>query len=234
MVGSEKRIGNLHGSRDGGFHCVSSASFYSRTNSRAHSGLYEYSCKNPYAELGRITVDHQTPENNRWRPYDSACAPPPFLATLRKALRTRSTGSDEPLPLTLPLPPRKAVTSSLPLPWLHGKTVLLFGDHVERNHNKDFCRLAGGQFETISRDHFLSPPRFVNGIDEKLQNANQENFDGSRPAVCYIPEYDFTIISVFHFGLANRVEFERESLLEDPAFYPPGTPFLLGQISVYH
>lgn len=172
--------------------------------------------------MGRITVDHQIPEKNTWKPYDPACTPPPFLATLRKALRTRSTGSDEPLPLTLPLPSRKAATSSLPLPWLHGKTVLLFGDHVEHNHNKDFCRLSGGQFETISRDHFLSPPRFVNGIDEKLQNANQENFDGSRPAVCYSPEYDFTIISVFHFGLANRVEFERESLLEDPAFYPPG------------
>lgn len=182
-----------------------------------------YRCQSPYSELGRIMVDHKVPENNRWKPYDSACAPPPLLATLRQALRTRSDGSQEPSLLTFPLPPRRPVSSKLPLPWLHGKTVLLFGDHVERNHNKDFCRFAGGQFATIGRDHPLSPPRFVNGIDEKLAGSDRENFDASRPSVCYLPEYDFTLVSIFHFGLANRVEIERETLLDDPNFYPPGT-----------
>ncbi|GAA6016717.1 hypothetical protein JCM11491_000217 [Sporobolomyces phaffii] len=179
------------------------------------------SCDNPYSELGRIAVDQKVPENNRWKPYDSTCAPPPLLATLRKALRTKTRGDKEPAPLSFPLPRRKPATSALPLPWLQGKTVLLFGDHVERNHNKDFCRFAGGQFATIGRDHELSPPRFVNGIDEKLPEKEQENSDASRPAVCYIPEYDFTILSVFHYGLVNRVEIERESLLEEPTFYPP-------------
>ena len=162
------------------------------------------------------------PEYKRWRPYDPTCAPPPFLATLRKALRTKSDSDQDPTILSFPLPRLSSTPSKLPLPWLRGKTVLLFGDHVERDHNEDFCRFAGGQFGTIGRDHPLSPPRFVNGIDEKLSGANVENHNASRPAVCYIPEYDFALVSVFHYGLANRVEIERETLLDDPNFYPPG------------
>ncbi|BGP16395.1 hypothetical protein JCM10213_004048 [Rhodosporidiobolus nylandii] len=175
-------------------------------------------CDNPYAESGRMHYDKRRPENNRWLPWDPACVPPPLMAELRSTMNQTASES----PLVLPLPPsRSSPDPSLPLPWLHGKTVLLFGDHVERNHNKDFCRFAGGKFTTIGRDHPLSPPRFVNGIDEKLPGASQESYDGTRPAVCYLEEYDFIIISVFHFGLANRVEFEHESLLYDPHFYPP-------------
>ncbi|GAA6040237.1 hypothetical protein JCM8097_004199 [Rhodosporidiobolus ruineniae] len=180
------------------------------------------SCENPYAEFGRVHVDLRTPENNRWLPYDPTCEPPALMADLRAAINKNRTTTGEAPPLHLPLPSKRpAPNPALPLPWLHGKTVLLFGDHVERNHNKDFCRFAGGKFASIGRDHPLSPPRFVNGIDEKLPGANQENFDGTRPAVCYVEEYDFMIVSVFHFGLANRVEFEHESLLYDPHFYPP-------------
>ncbi|GAA5959159.1 hypothetical protein JCM3765_005091 [Sporobolomyces pararoseus] len=179
------------------------------------------SCNNPYSELGRLAVDLKVPEKNRWKPYDSTCTPPPFLAILRKALRAKTSSDEEPATLAFPLPRRMSTIPSLPLPWLQGKTVLLFGDQVERNHNKDLCRFAGGQFATIGRDDPLSPPRFVNGIDEKLPGASQENSDSSRPAVCYIAEYDFALISVFHYGLVNRVEIERENLLEDPNFYPP-------------
>ncbi|GAA5885974.1 hypothetical protein JCM6882_004218 [Rhodosporidiobolus microsporus] len=176
-------------------------------------------CENPYAEFGRVHVDLSRPENNRWLPYDPTCVPPALMADLRSALN-HTANLDAPLHLPLPAK-RPSRDPSLPLPWLYGKTVLLFGDHVERNHNKDFCRFAGGKFASIGRDHALSPPRFVNGIDEKLSGANQENHEGTRPAVCYIEEYDFMILSVFHFGLANRVEFEHESLLYDPHFYPP-------------
>ncbi|GAA5901768.1 hypothetical protein JCM5296_005401 [Sporobolomyces johnsonii] len=183
-----------------------------------YGGLFEHaSCENPYAEYGRIHVDQEVPENNRWLPYDPTCSPPPLMAALRRTMD--ATAAVE--PLTFPLPPPRSSDPSLPLPWLVGKTVLLFGDHVERNHNRDFCRFAGGKFASIGRDHPLSPPRFVNGIDEKLPGANQENFDESRPGICYIEEYDFTLVSVFHFGLANRVEVERESRPFDPHFYPP-------------
>ncbi|ORY89411.1 hypothetical protein BCR35DRAFT_262402 [Leucosporidium creatinivorum] len=176
------------------------------------------SCANPYQEFGRIQADQAVPENNRWTPYDPTCSPPELM----KALRSTIQPSMSDKPLVLPLPKqRPALNESLPLPWLQGRTVVLFGDHVERLHNKDFCRFAGGRFVTISADHPLSPPRFVNGIDEKLPGANQPNFDSSRPSVCYVEEYDFVLVSVFHFGLANRPEFEREKLLLDPYFYPP-------------
>ncbi|GAA5996508.1 uncharacterized protein JCM10292_003016 [Rhodotorula paludigena] len=179
------------------------------------------SCENPYTEFGRIHVDRKVPENNRWLPYDPSCVPPALMATLRAA-RNVSAASGEPEHLTFPLPlERPPHMPGAPLSWMHGKTVLLFGDHVERNHNKDFCRFVGGKWATIGRDHALSPPRFVNGIDEKLVGSNKENYDGTRPAVCYLEDYDFMVVSVFHFGLANRVEFEHESLLHDPAFYPP-------------
>lgn len=151
---------------------------------------------NPYQEYGHLHSDQAAPENNRWIPYDPTCSPPELM----KALRSTIQPSMADKPLALPLPtPRPALNQSLPLPWLRGKTVVLFGDHVERLHNKDFCRFAGGRFASISAEHPLSPPRFVNGIDEKLQGANQPNFDGSRPSVCYIEEYDFVLVSVFHF-----------------------------------
>ncbi|GAA5931754.1 hypothetical protein JCM3775_000034 [Rhodotorula graminis] len=180
-------------------------------------------CENPYAEFGRIHVDKKVPEHNRWIPYDPSCAPPAYMAALRASRNVNATVDDEPEELELPLRGRRASRNpAAPLAWMHGKTVLLFGDHVERNHNKDFCRFAGGKFATIGRDHPLSPPRFVNGIDEKfLPGANQENFDGTRPSVCYFEDLDFMVVTVFHFGLANRVEFEHESLLQDPHFYPP-------------
>ncbi|GAA6001300.1 hypothetical protein JCM10207_006597 [Rhodosporidiobolus poonsookiae] len=184
-------------------------------------GVYKASsCENPYSEFGRMHVDLGAPENNRWIPYDPTCVPPALMAELRHTMNKSTSAVDA--PLALPPPAKSNLPNpDRPLPWLYGKTVLLFGDHVERNHNKDFCRFAGGKFVSIGRDHPLSPPRFVNGIDEKLPGANQENHDGTRPAVCYLEEYDFMIISVFHFGLANRVEFEHESLLYDPHFYPP-------------
>lgn len=178
-------------------------------------------CENPFAEFGRIQVDKNVPEHNRWLPYDPACSPPAYMSLLRSS-RNVNTTTEEPEALELPLQgPPAPRNSDAPLSWLHGKTVLLFGDHVERNHNKDFCRFAGGKFASIGRDHPLSPPRFVNGIDEKFPGGNQENFDGTRPSVCYFDDLDFMVVSVFHFGLANRVEFEQESLLYDPHFYPP-------------
>lgn len=137
------------------------------------------------------------------------------------ALRSTAEPTKSSDTLQLPLPARHPVRNdSLPLPWLHGKTVLLYGDHLERLHNKDFCRFAGGKFASIGADHPLSPPRFVNGIDERLPGANH-TFDNSRPSVCYVEQYDFMVVSVFHFGLANRVEFEQESLYFDEHFYPP-------------
>ena len=174
------------------------------------------SCDNPYNEYGHLTVDQHEPEKNRWLPYDPTCTSPELMAALR------STAPKTPPTLVLPTPPRsKAPSRDLPLPWLYGKTVLLFGDHVERYHSKDLCNFAGGAFETIDANHALSPARFLNGIDEKFVSASKAALT-SRPTVCYIEQYNFMVVTVFHFGLANRIEFEHEHLLQDEHFYPPG------------
>ncbi|KAM0791362.1 hypothetical protein ACM66B_005827 [Microbotryomycetes sp. NB124-2] len=177
------------------------------------------SCANPFAELGRLRVDQSTPDNNKWIPYDPTCETLPLMARLRQVTKPKA---DQ--PLALPLPKRRQTRdpTKMAMPWLHGKTVLLYGDQVERQHNRDFCHFAGGKFASINPSHPLSPPRFVNGIDEKVIRSNQSTaFEGSRPAVCYIEQYDFMVVSAFHYGLANRVEFERGPLLADDHFHPP-------------
>ncbi|SCZ88210.1 BZ3500_MvSof-1268-A1-R1_Chr2-1g04260 [Microbotryum saponariae] len=159
-------------------------------------------------------------------PYDTSCTAPDMMTRLRIHIdnEARAVAADQPpRPLRLPLPKqRPAYRHELSLPWLFGKTVVLIGDHVERLHNKDFCRFVGGKFISAGPEHAISPPPFHNGIDEKLGSANQTNFVPSRPTVCYVEHYDFMMISVFHYGFINRVEAERENLLWDPHFYAPG------------
>ncbi|KAK4053923.1 hypothetical protein OIO90_003760 [Microbotryomycetes sp. JL221] len=178
------------------------------------------SCANPFAELGRLRVDTTNPDNNRWIPYNPSCETLPLIARLRKVTRPKA---DKPLALPLPKRRRPRDPKTMPMPWLHGKTVLLFGDQIERQHNKDFCHFAGGKFASINAQHPLSPRPFVNGIDEKVvRNGNvSTTFEGSRPSVCYVEQYDFVVVSAFHYGLANRVEFERGALLNDEHFHPP-------------
>lgn len=190
------------------------------TSSGADASLKLSSCQDPYTSLGRLVVDQDVPTNNRWVPYDPKCDVPQFMAALRSV--TKGKGDK---PLVLPLPKRRRTRdpSKLPLPWLHGKTVLLYGDQVERQHVTDFCKLVGGKFASIGAGHKLSPSAFVNGIDEKVVRpaSETESSEGSRPAVCYVEQWDFMLISAFHYGLANRVELERGSLLEDEHFHPP-------------
>ena len=190
----------------------------------AKYGLLELptTCENPWIEYGRMVVDQRIPENNRWVPYDLSCTTPELMASLR-AVHVNTTAPPLVLPLANLFP---SVDNSLPFPWLHNRTVLLFGDHVERQHALDFCNLAGGSHLIINSNHPISPPPFVNGIDEKFLRSDKPDHDDSRPSVCYLEKYNFMIVTVFHYGLANRVEFERESLLVDPHFYPPGSSFV--------
>lgn len=160
-------------------------------------------CDNPYALSGRMLTNLQDVDGNMWVPHDMTCVAPSLFASLRKTVRTEDPQAD------------------LPLTWLHGKTVLLFGDHVERQHLVDFCVFAQGKFTSIGPKNPISPPPFENGFDEKLVKG-VNTFEGSRPATCYIKEYDFMLVSVFHYGMGNRVEFSHESLFQDQFFHPPG------------
>lgn len=179
------------------------------------------SCENPYAEFGRLLVDPNIPEGNRWMPYDVTCAPPPLFAMFREG-QPHYEGLHS---LAFPIPTKRFRPEMLPLPWAANRTILLVGDHVERLHVKDFCTFAAGEYAVIGSNHTLSPVPFLNGIDEKLWRGGEAT--ASRPAVCFVARYDLMLISVSHYGLANRVEFDQESdnnLYASPFFYPPGTP----------
>ncbi|GAA5880590.1 hypothetical protein JCM3774_004745 [Rhodotorula dairenensis] len=179
-------------------------------------------CADPYTAPGRLDHSDRWPDATRWLPYDPSCFPPPLLATLRAGLESKPSQYSEPAELQFPL--KRTSTSAgilLPLPWLVGKTVVLVGDDVERAHAKDFCRFADGEYTVVTSNHPLSPRPFANGIDEKWVQNTQGSLNETRPTVCYLPRYDFVLVNVFHFGLANRVEFEHESIFRDPHFYPP-------------
>jgi len=177
-------------------------------------------CAKPYSLEGEIVSEASDPERLRWQPAEADCTPPTLMDQLRKS-HPHPASSDTPLQLPLLPQALHKVDLDLPFPWLHRQTILLFGDHVDRSHVRDFCRLAGGQFASISKDHPLSPPPFANGIDERESRHGGDAMEVARPAVCWVKRYDLTLVSVHHWGLANRVEFEWENLYSDPHFYSP-------------
>ena len=97
-----------------------------------------------------------------------------------------------------------------PLPWLQGKTLLMIGDSIERNNLRFFCELVNST--NLRTTH-------LRNLDEGIQRGNviKEPCDLTRPRVCRIDEYEFEIISYFHYGL------QEEDIWEDIQIYtPPG------------
>lgn len=170
------------------------------------------SCDNPYAEYGTLTL---SPTTSTFVPYDATCQINSLLSPILAPPNNN--------PLKFPLP---TVTTPIPSqnPWLHNKTVLLFGDSIELTHLEDFCFLTGGKLGIIDQSSPYSPIRFTNGIDERFGDGN--NSEKGRPRICWLEEYDFMMIMVYHYGLLNRVEGEHSLLFQDEVFYPPGS-FLL-------
>lgn len=97
-----------------------------------------------------------------------------------------------------------------PLPWLKGRTVLLVGDAVERNNLEFFCELVNStDIKTTA----------LRNIDSVLRpgNAIKEVNDLTLPKICRVKEYDFEIISFFHYGMHD------EDIWKDKQGYtPPG------------
>ncbi|KAI5480582.1 hypothetical protein MNV49_000278 [Pseudohyphozyma bogoriensis] len=160
----------------------------------------------PYSAFGSLSVDTAHAENNKWVPFDSSCTTPQYLADLR---------SEHP-------------TSDFS--WLRNRTALIIGDSVSREHVENFCQLMGRETEVIRKHHKYSPsPSPVRGpakaghpID-KPARLGARGFrvvrDASLPRMCYIPEYDFMLVSVFHFGL-DQEDYWRGSRM--PQYAAPG------------
>ncbi len=153
------------------------------------------SCRcDPYDQRGVLLVNATSYPDNRWKPFrtEAACQPTNWMNLLH----------------SYPQHPE--------LDFIRGRTILLMGDSVDRDHNEHFCGFVEGEFRFIDWDHPASPPP-PPGI--KPGGGNTQ----SRPYECYIARYDFRIVSVFHFGFRPAHQ-EGEWLLNSPHFYEPSTP----------
>ncbi|GAA5850465.1 hypothetical protein JCM9279_001425 [Rhodotorula babjevae] len=110
------------------------------------------------------------------------------------------------------------------LDFLRGRTVMFFGDSVDRFAVKHFCELTGGEVETIWKDHALMPPLPVgreHAPEGYRSNRNTTDWPASEmgvPHICRLPQYDFHLVNVFQFGFLD----EDVNVIKQHHFLPPG------------
>lgn len=126
-------------------------------------------------------------------------------------------------------------------PWLVNATVLLIGDSMERLHLNDFCDLVGGEATNINPMHVASPPPFHKSIqpvydrdgsetpeskmarqERKRAESEWENREHSwyytRPWICDVKEYNFTLINTFTWGMEDmELVFQTEDFFHAPS-----------------
>lgn len=71
-----------------------------------HPSVKKEQC-DPFNEPGQLEVKQGDPDANVWRPWDPSCNASALLTDLR---------------------------NREPMPWLHNKTVAIFGDSIDRDH----------------------------------------------------------------------------------------------------
>ncbi|GAA5865733.1 hypothetical protein JCM8547_002760 [Rhodosporidiobolus lusitaniae] len=174
----------------------------------------------PYSSFGTLQVDSNDADRNRWIPFDPNCQPPAFLAKLRDLSLVHHSPSG--------YTPSSA--SAADFAWLHNKTALLIGDSISREHVENFCQLLGEESEVVRPSHRWSasgaPQRAATKAQHLLERPKRLHGrgyrvvrDASRPRVCYIPRFDFLLVSVFHFGL-DQEDYWRDSRM--PQYSAPG------------
>ncbi|SGY20566.1 BQ5605_C016g08095 [Microbotryum silenes-dioicae] len=179
--------------------------------SAASALLFHKSTKcEPYSAFGALYTDTHDPDANRWVPFDEKCQAPNFLSKLRNDQTTADFS------------------------WLRNRTALIIGDQISREHVENFCILMGKESEVIRDDHKYNPGNAIFRMPAKAQHlgerpsriaarssksAGRSLRDTSRPRMCYIPQYDFMLVSIFNFGL-DQEDFWRDS--EAPQYVAPG------------
>ncbi|GAA5842728.1 hypothetical protein JCM11251_002334 [Rhodosporidiobolus azoricus] len=164
---------------------------------------------NPYEQYGVLNVNTSVPTENMWQPIAATedCQPVNFVELLRRA-QTEAAG-DVP-----------------ELDFLRNRTIVIFGDSVDRDHNEHFCSFVGGWYEMISDTHELSPP-YPPGKEippEGYQNFFTgervwPNYHQSRPFICHVDKLNFRVLNIFHYGFRGETDF----IVGHPHFYPPAT-----------
>lgn len=110
----------------------SKLSVHSPPASRAH-----YRRCNPYSQRGVLLVNTTDAASNRWQPFSSSprCQPLDFLSALNSS------------------------TPLVDLEFARNKTILLYGDSIDRGNVQNFCSFIGdGKLELIGYNHTFSPP----------------------------------------------------------------------------
>ncbi|BGP14017.1 hypothetical protein JCM10213v2_001955 [Rhodosporidiobolus nylandii] len=163
---------------------------------------------NPYDQYGVLNVNTSVPSENMWQPIAAPedCQPVDFVSLLRSAQVDGAVVPD--------------------LDFVRNRTIVIFGDSVDRDHNEHFCEFVAGRYEMIGNEHELSPP-YPEGQDlppEGYRNyftgeRKWPNYQQSRPFVCHLDKLNFRVLNVFHYGFRGETEF----IVGHPHFYPPAT-----------
>ncbi|KDE08076.1 hypothetical protein MVLG_01776 [Microbotryum lychnidis-dioicae p1A1 Lamole] len=176
-----------------------------------HSYSAPPSC-NPYDEYGILNVSTNVAAENVWQPIAprESCQPIDYMLLFREAIESGETSD--------------AVSDDLA--FAVNRTVVIYGDSVDRDHNVHFCSLVGGYLEMIGVNHTLSPPYPPGdeippeGYKNYATGAREwPEFDQSRPYICHVGHLGLRILSVFHYGFRGRTKM----IESHPHFYPPAT-----------
>ncbi|BGP55846.1 hypothetical protein JCM8202_002655 [Rhodotorula sphaerocarpa] len=174
----------------------------------------------PYSAEGELQVDLSDPDLNTWHPRDTSCQPPRLFQQLRSLNNRYSSGS----------------VHASDFDWVRGKTVLLIGDSISREHVENFCQLMGEDAEVIRPSHQWAPNpaplrapsrakfegsrQHRSSRQHRLSGRSTSTFrDSGRPRMCYVPHLDFLLLSVLHYGLDQE---DYWSMQRHPMYTAPG------------
>lgn len=88
------------------------------------------------------------------------------------------------------IPPKQAIDPTLLASGLSNKTVVLIGDRVDQALVEHFCSLAGHIVDRVDARHPWAERLAPGSFSEESPLAHY----------CYVPEYDFFLTSVYHYG----------------------------------
>lgn len=134
---------------------------------------------NPYAVSGTLHIDYSEPANNHWEPTDKTCPSPRYM---RQLINGNYAGLD----------------------FMRDKTVLLYGDSIERDHVSLFCHILGREPEVVKGSHryasaadsIVSPRVDDKRKKERLKRIALKGMQESTlPRICYIEELNFMVSS---------------------------------------
>lgn len=160
---------------------------------------------NPYEQHGVLLVNPSVPSENRWQPISSnpACQPEDLIT-----------------PLANPLADPAA------LAYLTNKTIVVFGDSVDRGNVQNLCSfIPGSDLQLIGYNHRLSPPYpigqeqgpegFSNPVDG---TRNWTTSEAARSFLCTVPSLGLRVLTLFHYGFREDDAWMRAQT----HYFPPG------------